>query len=129
VRHVARRQRERDIDRLHRAIDAVERKPQRARSHIIARQHMRKRMHETTRERDDRFLGKERLEQITQRVIDRRRDDGDERFFDAAERLVDPPQQFGRKTRGKRRARLVEQRTDGFEAEPAQRPASFRCEP
>src|SRR5271155_5614468 len=73
VRHVARRQRERDIDRLHRAIDAVERKPQRARSHIVAGEHMRKRMHETARERDDRFLGKERLEQITQRVIDRRR--------------------------------------------------------
>ena len=90
---------------------------------------MHKRLHEAARERDDRLLGDDRLEQITQRVIDRRRDDGDERFVDAAERLVDTPEQFGRKTRGKRRARLVEQRADGFEAEPAQRRAGFRRKP
>ena len=81
------------------------------------------------RQRDDRFLGDDRLEQITQSVIDRRRDDGHERLVDAAERLVETPQQLGRKTRGKRRARLVEQRADGFEAEPAQRRAGFRRKP
>ena len=64
-----------------------------------------------------------------QAVIDRRRDDGDERLVDAAERLIETAQQFGGKTRGKRRARLVDQRADGFEAEPAQRRAGFRRQP
>ena len=73
--------------------------------------------------------GDDRLEQIMQAVIDRRRDDRDERLVDAAERLVETAQQFGGKTRGKGRARLVDQRADGFEAEPAQRRAGFRRKP
>ena len=78
---------------------------------------------------NDRLLRQDRLEQITQAVIDRRRNNGDERFLDAAERLIETAKQLGRETRGKRRARLVEQRADGFEAEPAQRRAGFRRKP
>jgi hypothetical protein len=81
--------------------------------------------HVAARERDDGVLGEDRLEQITQRVIDRRRHDRLQRFFDAAERLVDPLQQLGRKARGKRRARFIEERAHGFEAEPAQGPADI----
>ncbi len=64
-----------------------------------------------------------------QAVIDRRRDDRDERLVDAAERLIETAQKFGGKTRGKWRARLVDQRAYGFEAEPAQRCAGFARQP
>ena len=56
VRHIACRQGQPDIDRLHRAIDAIKGKPQRARSHIVAGQHMHEDMHEAVRQRDDRLL-------------------------------------------------------------------------
>ncbi len=42
----------------------------------------------------DRLVGEDRLEQITQRVIDRRRDDGHEWLVDAAERLIDAAEQL-----------------------------------
>ena len=46
VGDVARRQRQRDIDRLDRAVDAIEGKPQRARADIVAREHVHERPHE-----------------------------------------------------------------------------------
>ena len=64
-----------------------------------------------------------------QAVIDRRRRDRDERLVDAAERLIETTQKFGGKTRGKWRARLVDQRANSFEAEPAERGAGFRAKP
>ena len=127
--NAARRRGETDIDGLDRAVDAIEAKPQRARADIVAHQHMHEILHEPAGARDDRLRRDDRLERIMQAVIDRRRDDGDERLVDAAERLVETAQEFGGKTRGKRRARLVDQRADGFEAEPAQRGAGFRRQP
>ncbi len=122
----ARRHRQPDIDGLDRAVDAIKAKPQCARADIVAHQHMDEVLHQPAGAGDDRLLGDDRLEQIMQAVIDRRRDDRDERLVDAAERLIETAQEFGGKTRGERRARLVHQRADGFEAEPAQRRAGFR---
>ena len=56
----ARRQRQPDIDRLDCAIDAVERKPQRARADIVAHQHMHKGLHEAVGTGDDGLLGDDR---------------------------------------------------------------------
>ncbi len=106
---------------LGRAIDAIKGKPQRARSDVVAHEHMHEGLHQAACQRDDGLLGEDRLDEITQAVIDRRGDDGDERLIEAAERLIDPPKKRGRETRGKGRARLVEERAHGFEAEPAQR--------
>src|SRR6516165_3431189 len=108
MRDIAAWQGERDIDGRNAAVDAVEREPQAARADIVTHEHLREPLHVAARERDDRVLGEDRLEQITQRMIDRRRYDRPERLLDAAERLVDPLQQLGGKTRRKRRARLVE---------------------
>ena len=76
-------------------------------------------LHQAARQRDDGLLGEDRIEEITQAVIDRRRHDGDERLLDAAERLVEPADEFGGKARGKGRPRLVEERADFLEAEVA----------
>jgi cell wall-associated NlpC family hydrolase len=122
----ARWQREPDIDRLDRAIDAVERQPQCARAHVVAGKNVHEGVHQAAGQCHDGVLREDRLEQIAQAVIDRRRHDGDERLVEAAECLVDTPEKLGGKTRGKGRARLVEERTDGFEAEPAQCRAGFR---
>ena len=116
---IARRQRQPDVDRRYFAIDTIEAKPQCSRSHIVTGEHVHERLHQAAGAGDDRFLRDDRFEQITQRVIDRRRDDGHQRFVHAAERLIDTPQQLRRKTRGKGCPRLVEKRADGFETEPA----------
>ena len=65
VGDIARRQSQSDIDRLHRAIDAVKRKPERARPDIVAREHMHERVHEAVRQRNDGLLRDDRFEQIT----------------------------------------------------------------
>ena len=49
-------------------------------------------LHQPAGAGDDGFLGEDRLQQIMQAVIDRRRDDGDERLVDAAERLIEAAQ-------------------------------------
>ena len=126
---VARRQRQPDIDCFDRAVDIVEAKPQSAGANVVAGEHVDERLHEAIGVGDDRVMGEDRLDQITQRMIDRRRDDRHQRLVDAAERLIDAAQQLGGKARGERRARLVEQRADGLEAEPAQRGASVRRKP
>ena len=107
----ARRQREPDIDRLDCAIDAVERQPQCARAHVVAGKNVHEGVHQAAGQCHDRVLREDRLEQITQAVIDRRRHDGDERLVEAAECLIDTPEKLGGKTRGKGRARLVEERS------------------
>ena len=129
MRDITRRQRQPDIDSFDRAIDVVEAKPQCARADVVAGEHVNERLHEAIGVGDDRVMGEDRLDQITQRMIDRRRDDRHQRLVDAAERLIDAAQQLGRKARGERRARFVEQRADGLEAEPAQRGASVRRKP
>ena len=125
----ARRRREPDIERLDRAIDAVEAKPQTPRADIVAAEHVHQGLHEAAGAGDDRLPRDDRLEQIMQAVIDRRRHDRDERLVDAAERLVETAQELGGKTRGKRRARLVHERAHRFEAEPAERVAGFARQP
>ena len=129
MRDIARRQRQPDIDCLDRAVDVVEAKPQSARADVVAGEHVDERRHEAIGMGDDRVMGEDRLDEITQRVIDRRRDDRHQRLVDAAERLVDAAQELGWKARGEWRARLVEQRADGLEAEPAQRRAGLRRKP
>ena len=111
-RHVgdlARRQRQPDVDCLDRAVDIVETKPHGARADVVAGEHVDERRHEAIGVGDDRVMGEDRLDEITQRVIDRRRDDRHQRLVDAAERLIDAAQELGGKARGERRARLVEQ--------------------
>ena len=61
---------------------------------------MQKVMHETAGALQDRLLADDRLEQIIQAVINRRCSDRDQRFVAAAERLVEPAQQFVGKARG-----------------------------
>ena len=111
----ARRRGKPDIDGLDRAVDAIEAKPQRARADVVAQPAHGRGLHQPAGAGDDRLRGDDRLEQIMQAVIDRRRDDRHERLVDAAERLVEAAQELGGKTRGKRRARFVDQRADGFE--------------
>ena len=77
---VARRQRQPDLDRFDRAIDAIETKPQSARADIVAHEDRHEIVHQPAGAGDDRVRGEDRLEQIMQAVIDRRRDDGHERF-------------------------------------------------
>ena len=88
---------------------------------------MDKRLHQAAGQRDDGVLRADRFEQITQGVIDRRRDHGHERLVDAAQRLIDAAQQFRAKSCGKRRARFVEQGAHGFETEPVQGRACVRA--
>ena len=95
MRHVARRQREADVDGLDRAVDAIEAKPQgRARRHRRAPAHGRASASAGPPRATTASCVIDRLEQITQAVIDRRRDDRDERLVDAAERLVETPQKL-----------------------------------
>ncbi len=91
----------------HLAVDAIERKPQRARADSVAVERMYEVPHQAAGDRDDRLLRGDRFEQIAQAVIDRRRDDEAQRLGGAAERLVDAREQFALEAGGERRARLA----------------------
>src|SRR5690349_3112374 len=110
MRHAARRRRQSNIDRLYRSIDAIEAQPQRARAGLVAYEHMHQVLHETTGARENRLVADDRFKQIIQAVINRRRGDRDKRFVAAAERLVQPAEQFVGKACGKWGPWLVQQR-------------------
>jgi hypothetical protein len=65
-------------------------------------------LHETAGTRENRLLADDRLKQIIQAVINRRRGDRDKWFVAAAERLVQPAEQFVGKACGKWRPWLVQ---------------------
>ena len=123
ARHVggaAGRPGEGDLDRLRAAVDPIERKPQGARADAVARERMDDVAHQALRDRDHGLLGGDRLHEIAQAVIDGRRQNERERFSRAAERLIDPPQQFALEARREGRARIVDERAGAAETEAAQ---------
>src|SRR5262249_50263710 len=129
MRTVARRRSEADIERRDLAIDAIERKPQHPRADTIAYEGVHEILHQPSRDRDDGVLGEDRLKQIAQAVIVRRRCDESERLRGAAERLIEADEQLAFKACCKRRARLVDERADAFEAEPPQGRAGVERQP
>ena len=120
MRAVACRHGEANVERRDLAIDAIERKPQRPRADAIADEGVHEVLHQPGRNRNDSVLAEDRLEQIAQAVIDRRRRDESERLRGAAERLIEAREQLSLEARRKRRARLVDERADALEAEPPQ---------
>src|SRR6202007_2158149 len=103
---------------LRAAIDAVEHEPQGARADAVAHERVDDVLHQAFRDRQDGILRDQRLHQGDQAVIARRRKDVGEWLGYAAERLVDPLEQFALEARRERRAWIVQQRTDAAEAEP-----------
>ncbi len=87
--NAAGRRGETDIDGLDRAIDAIKAKPKAARADVVADEHMDEILHQPAGAGDDGRRRDDRLDEIVQAVIDRRRDDGDERLVDAAECLIE----------------------------------------
>jgi len=125
---IARRQRKPEIEAEDLPVDAIKRKPQLPRSDPIAPERKNEASHEAFRERDDRVLREDRLDEANDLAIGRWGRKEEERLGHLPERLVEASQELRLEARREGRARRIDQRADALEAEAPQRLSRRRRE-